>query len=131
LTAEAPQKLTAKRGAAVEAKIAVSVEPGFHVNSNTPSDAYLIPLKLTWTPGGALEPGAVVYPKPEMEKYAFSDKPLSVFTGDFNVTAKFKVPATAPFGMGMMVGKIRYQACNNNSCFPPKSAEVRLSYQVQ
>lgn len=131
MTAEAPQKLTAKRGAAVEAKIAVSVEPGFHVNSNTPSDAYLIPLKLTWTPGGALEPGAVVYPKPEMEKYAFSDKPLSVFTGDFNVTAKFKVPATAPFGMGMMVGKIRYQACNNNSCFPPKSAEVRLSYQVQ
>jgi len=115
----------------VEAKIAVSVNPGFHVNSNTPSDAYLIPLKLTWTPGGALEPGAVVYPKPEMEKYAFSDKPLSVFTGDFNVTAKFKVPATAPFGMGMMVGKIRYQACNNNSCFPPKSAEVRLSYQVQ
>jgi DsbC/DsbD-like thiol-disulfide interchange protein len=131
LTADAPQKLIAKRGATVEAKIAVSVNPGFHVNSNTPSDAYLIPLRLTWTPGGALEPGAVVYPKPEMEKYAFSDKPLSVFTGDFNVTAKFKVPATAPFGMGMMVGKIRYQACNNNSCFPPKSAEVRLSYQVQ
>ncbi|HVN05490.1 MAG TPA: protein-disulfide reductase DsbD domain-containing protein [Bryobacteraceae bacterium] len=131
LTADVPQKLIVKRGATVEAKIAVSVEPGFHVNSNTPSDAYLIPLKLTWTPGGALEPGAVVYPKPQMEKYAFSEKPLSVFTGDFSVTAKFKVPATAPFGMGMMVGKIRYQACNNNSCFPPKSAEVRLSYQVQ
>jgi hypothetical protein len=30
-----------------------------------------------------------------------------------------------------MVGKLRYQACNSNACFPPKSVEVRLSYQIQ
>jgi hypothetical protein len=130
LTAEAPQKLVAKRGASAEAKIAVSVQPNFHVNSNTPSDAYLIPLKLTWTPG-TLQPGEVVFPKPQMEKYEFSDKPLSVFTGDFNLIAKFKVPANASQGPGIMVGKLRYQACNNNSCFPPKSVDVRLPYQVQ
>ncbi|MGA2742633.1 MAG: protein-disulfide reductase DsbD domain-containing protein, partial [Bryobacteraceae bacterium] len=131
LIAQAPGKLVAKRGASAEAKIAVSVEPGFHVNSNTPSDPYLIPLKLTWAPDGALEPGAVVFPKPQMEKYEFSDKPLSVFTGDFDLTAKFKVPAGASQGPGIMLGKLRYQACNNNSCFPPKTVEVRLSYQVQ
>ncbi|MGA2133409.1 MAG: protein-disulfide reductase DsbD domain-containing protein [Bryobacteraceae bacterium] len=131
LMAEAPQKLVAKRGTSVEAKIAVSIEPNFHVNSNTPSDAYLIPLKLTWTAGGALEPGEVVFPKARMEKYEFSDKPLSVYSGDFDLVAKFKVPAGAPQGPGIMVGKLRYQACNNNSCFPPKTAEVRLSYSVQ
>jgi hypothetical protein len=131
LTAESPAKLAAKRGTAVEAKIAVSVQPNFHVNSNTPSDAYLIPLKLTWTPGGALEPGPVVFPKPQLEKYEFSDKPLSVFTGDFSLTAKFTVPASASQGPGIMVGKLRYQACNNNSCFPPKTVEVRVPYSVQ
>jgi len=131
LTAEAPQKLAAKRGTAVEAKIAVSVQPSFHVNSNTPSDAYLIPLKLTWAQGGALEPGAVIFPKPQMEKYEFSDKPLSVFTGDFDLIAKFKVPAAASQGPGIMLGKLRYQACNSNSCFPPKTVEVRVSYSVQ
>jgi len=121
----------ARRGTAAEAKIAVSVQPGFHVNSNTPSADYLIPLKLTWAPGGALEPGAVVFPKPQMEKYEFSDEPLSVFTGDFNLIARFKVPAAASQGPGIMLGKLRYQACNNNSCFPPKTVEVRLSYQVR
>jgi hypothetical protein len=130
LTAEAPQKLAAKRGASAEAKIAVSVQPGFHVNSNSPSDAYLIPLSLKWTPG-SLEPGEVVFPKPQLEKYEFSDKPLSVFTGDFNLVAKFKVPASASQGPGIMLGKLRYQACNNNSCFPPKTVEVRLPFQVQ
>src|SRR5947199_4680740 len=66
LTAEAPQKMVAKRGAPAEAHISVSVQPGFHVNSNTPSDQYLIPLKLTWSPG-PLEAGAVVFPKPQQE----------------------------------------------------------------
>lgn len=130
LIAEAPQKLVAKRGTSADAKIEVSVQPGFHVNSNTPSDAYLIPLKLTWTPG-TLQPGDVVFPKPQMEKYEFSDKPLSVFTGNFDLTAKFKVPADASQGPGIMLGKLRYQACNNNSCFPPKTIEVRLSFNVQ
>jgi len=130
LTAEAPQKLVAKRGTAAEARIAVTVQPNFHVNSNKPTDEYLIPLKLTWTPGGALEPVDVVFPRPQMEKYEFSDKPLSVYTGEFDLIAKFKVPAGAALGPGMMVGKLRYQACNNNSCFPPKTAEVRLSYSI-
>ena len=121
----------AKRGASVEAKIAVSVQPGFHVNSNKPSDAYLIPLTLKWESGGALEPGAVVFPKPQMEKYEFSPDPLSVFTGDFDLIARFKVPAGASQGPGIMLGKLRYQACNNNSCFPPKWVVVRLPYQVQ
>jgi len=132
LTAEASQKLVVKRGASAEAKIAVSVQPGFHVNSNTPSDPYLIPLKLTWAPGGALEAaGPPVFPKPQMEKYEFSDKPLSVFTGDFDLIAKLKAPAGASQGPGIMLGKLRYQACNNNSCFPPKTVEVRISYQIQ
>jgi hypothetical protein len=66
-----------------------------------------------------------------MEKYEFSDKPLSVFTGDFDLIAKFKAPADARQGPGIMIGKLRYQACNNHSCFPPKSVEVRLPYTIQ
>lgn len=108
----------------------MSVPPGFHVNSNTPSDSYLIPLRLTWTPG-ALAPGPVGFPKPQMEKYEFSDKPLSVFTGNFDLTAKFDTPASAPQGQGMMLGKLRYQACNNNSCFPPKTVDVHLLYTIR
>ena len=79
-----PPKVAGKRGAAVQAKIPLAVDPGFHVNSNTPSDEYLIPLKLTWKSTGALEGGQVIYPKPSFRKNtSFSEKPLSVFTGKF------------------------------------------------
>ena len=96
MTVGQPQQVAGKRNAAVQAKIPVSVRPGFHVNSNTPTEEYLIPLKLTWTAAGALESGSVTYPKPSMEKYEFAEKPLSVFTGDFELVANFKVAANAP-----------------------------------
>jgi hypothetical protein len=118
------------RSATVQAKIPVTVMGGFHVNSNKPSEEYLIPLKLTWTSTGALQPAAVVYPKPSLEKYEFAEKPLSVLTGSFDLVATFKVAADAPAGPGAASGKLRYQACNNVACFPPKTVDVTIPYQV-
>ena len=120
----------ARRGASLEVKTAALLKPGYHVNSNTPSESYLIPLRLTWEPG-ALEAVEVVFPKPHMEMYEFSAVPLSVFTGDFNLMTKFKVAANASSGPGLAVGKLRYQACNNNSCLPPKTIEIKLPVVVQ
>ena len=124
-------KVAGKRGAVVQAKIPLTVDPGFHVNSNTPNEQYLIPLKLTWKATGALEGGQVSYPKAAQEKYEFSEKPLSVYTGQFEVTANFKVAANAPGGPGVAAGQLRYQACNDKACFPPKTVEISLPYSVQ
>ena len=126
-----PQKVAGRRNAAVQTKIPVSVRPGYHVNSNAPSEEYLIPLKLTWTSTGAIGGGSVTYPKPSLEKYEFAEKPLSVFTGDFDLVVKFKVAPNAPAGPGAAVGKLRYQACSDRACFPPKTVEVTVPYQIQ
>ena len=126
-----PQKVVGKRNAVVQVKIPVTVKEGYHVNSNQPSEEYLIPLKLTWTATGALEGGAVTYPKPESEKYEFSEKPLSVYTGNFELMANFKVGATAAAGPGAASGKLKYQACSSKACFPPKTVDVTVSYLVQ
>ncbi|SPE41644.1 conserved hypothetical protein [Candidatus Sulfopaludibacter sp. SbA3] len=127
------QKVAGMRNAAVQVKIPVTVEAGYHVNSDKPSLDYLIPLKLTFDKSamGALEGGTVVYPKASLEKYDFEEKPLSVFTGSFDVMANFKVSANAPAGPGVAVGKLRYQACSNKACYPPKTIDVTISYQVQ
>jgi hypothetical protein len=118
-----------KRGAAVQAKIPVTVDPGFHVNSDKPKEEFLIPLSLTWTSTGALDPGAVIYPKPTTEKVG--DQQLLVFTGKFDLIANFKIGVSASAGPGSVAGKLRYQACNSNTCFPPKTIEITVPYQVQ
>jgi hypothetical protein len=129
LTVAPPPPLKAKAGTPAEAKLMLQLRPGYHVNSNTPSDEYLIPLKLTWAKG-TLEPVDVVYPKPRMEKYSFSEKPLSVFSGQFELTARFKTPATANTGPSAMQGKLRYQACDETMCLPPKTIDVNLQVDI-
>ena len=125
-----PQKVVAKRGAVAEARIQVALLAGYHCNSNTPSEDYLIPLHLAWSPG-ELESLGVTYPKPRMEKYEFSDKPVSVFTGKFELVARFKVAAKVPPGLGMLTGSLRYQACTDKACFPPRTVPVRLPYMIE
>lgn len=130
LAVDAPSKIAAKRGGAAETKLAVHVRNGYHVNSDKPTEDYLIPLRLTWEPG-PLVPAEVVFPKPEMQKYEYSEKPLSVLAGDFPILARFKVEANAAAGLGVLVGKLRYQACSHNTCYRPSTAEIRLPYEIQ
>jgi hypothetical protein len=128
-----PQKVVGKRNAVAQVQIPLVVKEGYHVNSNKPTEEYLIPLKLTWTSTGALEGGEITYPKPLLEKFEFSepDKPLSVYMGKFDLVAKFKIAANAPAGPGVASGKLKYQACSNKACYPPKTVDVEVSYQVQ
>lgn len=121
-------KVSARRGSTVTQKLEVEVRSGFHVNSNAPEDEFLIPLKLTWNKG-SLEAAEVVYPKATHEKYAFSEKPISVFTGKFEIVTRFKVPEAAG-DMGVMTGKLRYQACTEKECLAPKTVPVQFSLGV-
>lgn len=98
------------------------------MNSDKPNDEYLIPLKLTWT-AGPLESKSISYPKAEEIKVG--DQNLVVFTGRFGIETQFKVPDNAPAGTSTMTGKLRYQACNNEMCFRPASAEVKLPVSIE
>lgn len=129
LTVGAAPPVKAKVGTTVEAKLPLQVLNGYHVQSNTPSDPYLIALKLTWNPG-PLESAGVIFPKPQMEKYSFSETPLSVFSGNFEVATKFKVSASAIPGPSAVTGKLRYQACNDSMCLPPKTIDVKLQVDI-
>jgi hypothetical protein len=130
LTVAPPAKVVVKRGGTAEATLSVKLQQGYHVNSNTPSENYLIPLRLTWV-AGPLESVSVTFPKPVMEKYEFSSKPLSVFTGNFEIVTKFKPAANASQGPAYLSGKLRYQACNDKACFPPKTVDIKLPVSIQ
>ncbi len=125
-----PEPVTAKAGAAFTSKLTATLNEGFHTNSHTPAETYLIPLTLKWTPG-TVEAAEVEYPKPEMLKLPFEAKPLSVLTGKFVLATKFKVAAGTQPGPVTVMGKLRYQACNDKACFAPKTVEVKLPVNVQ
>jgi len=123
------RKITVSKPGTADAAVAIQLREGYHVNSNTPSDAYFIPLRLTWN-AGPVEAVTVNYPAPRMEKLAFSEKPVSIFTGGFEVVTKFKAAAGAAPGLGVVTGKLRYQACNDRMCLPPRTMDLTLPVEV-
>jgi hypothetical protein len=121
--------ITAKAGAQVTVPLSIQVDAGYHVNSNTPADPFLIPLTLSWS-AGTLESPAVTFPKAENKKYPFSKKPVSVFTGDFQIATNFKVASGARQGESVITGKLHYQACNDKTCLTPKTIEVTVPVEI-
>src|SRR5580658_7049233 len=119
-----------RKGAVAAVTLRAVLPPGFHANSNTPTDEYLIPLTLKWT-GGPLQVDGITYPKGSLEKYPFSAKPLSVVTGEFSVSTKFKVPADAANGAASQNGTLKYQACNDRMCFAPKTVPVSVTLEIE
>lgn len=125
-----PVKLSVPRSGEAIQTLKLQLKPGYHVNSNTPNEEFLIPIRLTWDQTAA-ETVVVQYPKPALEKTEFSDKPLSVFSGDFEIVSKFKRSPKASPGPGFLNGKLRYQACNDKMCLPPKTLDVKVPLLVE
>lgn len=130
LNVKAPPKVAAPKGQSITVPLQVVLQNGFHVNSHAPGDDFLIPLRLSWDES-ILKVDEIVYPAPQSRKYSFAEKPLKVYTGDFFLHTRFQVSPAAPLGMTVVTGKLRYQACNDSMCLPPRVAEIRLPVEIR
>jgi hypothetical protein len=74
------------------------------------------------------EPTGVKIPAvdfPTGSDFAFPADPsekLSIYSGEFVL----KMHLTAQHGNHLVQGALRYQACDNNSCFPPRNAPIAV-----
>jgi DsbC/DsbD-like thiol-disulfide interchange protein len=131
LSLQEPQKVVVPRQGEVQVPLKLSMRPGYHANSDKPSEDYLIPLRLTWDSKAPLEAVEIVYPKAKLEKFEFTDKPISVVDGDFEIVTRFRRTPNAMPGPAFLSGRLRYQACNDKMCFPPRTIDVKVPLLVQ
>ena len=125
----APDKI--KKGRVVRATVVMDIPGGLHVQSNRPLDKYLVATKLDVEAPSGMNVGPISYPRALMRNLKFSKGAVAVFEGRavmrFNVT----VPANYNGGSGEIKGKLRFQACNDESCFPPVTREVKMWLNVE
>ncbi|MGH9728730.1 MAG: protein-disulfide reductase DsbD domain-containing protein [Candidatus Acidiferrales bacterium] len=112
------------RGSTFEVGVVVGIMPGFHMNAHKVSEDYLIPTNLTAKAPTGIKEVQTLYPEGKNLKLSFSDKPLSVYTKQFTVRAKFSASATAPLGKMSVPFTLEYQACNDSACLPPVKIPV-------
>jgi hypothetical protein len=107
------------------------VARGFHINSNTPKSEFLIPTGLKMDVPTDIALGKIEYPAGQDVSFPFSpDEALNVYTGDFTITVAVHPLHSVVPGKYVMHGILRYQACDNAQCFPPKTLPVSFDVKV-
>jgi thiol:disulfide interchange protein DsbD len=106
-----------------EAVAEVTIAPGWHVNAHAPRDEFLIPTTLAFSPPPGQSAGAVTWPAPVEHTLAFSPgKPLLLYEGTLRLMAP--LTGTPAAGSPPLRASLRYQACNDSTCLPPRTLDL-------
>ena len=119
---------SAAAGSRVPIAVEMSLGPGWHVNSHTPAEKFLIPTELHLTAtAGALAP--IRYPPHVERRFEFAETAMLVYEG----TVRFETELTLPADAGDRVsiaGSVSFQACNEKQCFPPSRIALEATLVV-
>lgn len=123
--------VNAERASQTKVTLDFRVAPGFHINSNTPKSEFLIATALKMDPPTDIALGKTDYPEGKDLSFPFSpDEKLNVYSGDFAITLTIHPLHSVVPGKYVMRGFLRYQACDNAQCFPPKTLPVNFDIKV-
>jgi DsbC/DsbD-like thiol-disulfide interchange protein len=119
------------RGKEFQVAIAVEIAHGYHMNSNHPTDKYLIPTTLTPKLPTGFQLLDTIYPAGRVEKFSFSpDKGLDVYSASVTLKLRLIAHNDAPIGVVTFPVTLRYQACNDTACLPPVKVPVDVLVDV-
>jgi DsbC/DsbD-like thiol-disulfide interchange protein len=118
------------RGGSTKGTIVLSIPGGLHVNSSRPNSQFAIPTTVKISAVGA-KTGAVSYPRGKNRKFQFSEETLNVYEGNAAFSFNLTVPANFKGNVVKIRAVVRFQACTEEVCYPPKTKEVTLTAQVK
>jgi hypothetical protein len=118
-----PEQVSVPVGKPSPVALHFRVAEGYHINSHTPSDDFLIPTTFSIPDGMGVRLDAATYPAGALISLAFDPTTkLSVYTGEFIVHARI----VATSGNHLVKARLHYQACDQNQCMPPKTIDVPI-----
>jgi DsbC/DsbD-like thiol-disulfide interchange protein len=120
----------AQQGRPVQAVIVIDIPDGFHINANKVANKFSIPttIKLDAPEGVRLTP--LTFPRGTTRKLKFSNDPLSLYEGRAVIRFNVTFPANFRVGETELKARVRYQACNDELCYPPVTREIDMPINV-
>jgi hypothetical protein len=108
----------------------LKVQGGYHVNDNAPLDEFLIPTTLAIADHPDFEVVEVYYPKGRRARFSYSDSELVVYEGEAVLGVLVKAKPGLAAGPRTLKCALSYQACNTESCLPPKEITFEVAVPV-
>jgi len=103
----------------------------YHINSSKPLAEELIPTQIHFSLPGEVALGRITYPTGKLMTFPFDPgTKLSVYSGDVVIRGMVVAPLAAATGTYTIHGELKYQACDNNACYPPKKLPFTFNVRV-
>jgi hypothetical protein len=123
--------VTAVQGKPAIVPLMFRVTPGYHINSNQPKSEFLIPTALRVEATTDIVIGKTSYPEGQDMSFPFDpDEKLNVYTGDFKIDVQVRPLHTVQPGKYIVRATLKYQACDNAACYPPKQLPVSFDVKI-
>lgn len=138
-TAEEPPLLSAKvlhsqvayaQGGAYPLAIALTIRPGWHINSDRPKEKDLYPTTMLLQCSRDCSFSPAVFPKATNHKPDFSKTALDVFGGTVIVRTTLTVAKDAQLGPQLLGARLSYQGCDDQACAMPDDLEVPIQVKI-
>ncbi len=123
------KNLKISTGSEFSVNLIIKIENGWHINSNKPNDEFLIPTEIS-TKGNGIKLTQIKYPDAHEINLSFADKPVSVYEKETKAELTFLADKSAPAGKQTIEIRLSYQACNDQTCMPPNSANANFELEV-
>lgn len=115
----------------IDAKVLLSISPGFHINANPATFPYLIATEVTSGKVDGITVGTPNYPAAVKRKFQFADQPLAVYEGDVAIKLNVRAEKTAVAGTRLLPINLTVQACDEEKCYPPATLNSTISLTVK
>ena len=101
-----------------------------HVQANPASKPNLIATALTVTSKEGLEVKTPTYPEGKPYRLKDSSEDISCYEDEFQIRVPIGTGVASKLGKVELDASLRFQACNDKTCFFPQKREMKIPVQI-
>lgn len=124
-------RTTISPGETVDITLTVQIDAAYHINSHEPNLSTQIPTVLIFEPHKHAVFDDLAYPEGVMKKFSYSDVEISIYEGEVVLTSKLGLSKECPPGKNVIMGKLFFQACDDQGCLPPAKEAFEIPFEVK
>ncbi len=110
--------------------LAIEIKAPYHINSEAPTEDFLIPTLVSFAPLQGASFGYPEYPPAEIRNLSFSDMPLEVYEGHVVIFSTLILDSVFASEEISVTGAIQYQACDDSACLPPAELAFQAVFAI-
>ncbi|MFH1301904.1 MAG: DUF255 domain-containing protein [Planctomycetota bacterium] len=117
-------------GKTCQVAIVLTIEEGWHINTNPSSPDFLVPTTFTVKSMQNIKLTNVKYPGGHAFNVEGFDQPLQVYEKQAIVRGTLEIPADAAGKEEQLELNVKYQACNDKTCIRPTTVSLKGKFRI-